>query len=113
MTDLVQRLSEGSHPVEIALRPERSVAALKESIDRGYVHVKFTNTRGGTELGIPLDRQRSNVSDADFDRGTGTINLVGELTLDYVRVRCVADVELPSLKGQGHLEPVHDQATAS
>jgi len=48
MDELVQRLSEGDHPIEASLRPEKTVAALKECIDRGYVHNKYTDTRDGT-----------------------------------------------------------------
>jgi hypothetical protein len=70
------------------------------------VHIKFTGTRGGTELGVPVDRQRSDVSGADFDAETGRLTIAGDLTLDYVRVRCVAEIELPSLTGVGHLEPL-------
>jgi len=32
------------------------------------------------------------------------IRVCGELTLDYVPVKVVTDIELPSLEGQGHLE---------
>jgi hypothetical protein len=31
------------------------------------------------------------------------IHVEGELTLDYVRVRCIADVDLATLEGTGHL----------
>ena len=48
MNDLVQRLSEGQHPIEVTVRPERTIQAFKECLDRDYVHVKFTATRGGT-----------------------------------------------------------------
>jgi hypothetical protein len=113
MKDLVQRLSEGTHPVEISLRPERSVTAFKEALDRGYVHVKFTGTRGGTELGVPVDRERSDLSAADFEQGTGSATLAGELTLDYVKVRCVATVDLTTLAGQGHLQPMDPAAATS
>jgi len=106
MSDLVQRLSEGTHPVEVGLRDGKTTRGLKECLDRGYVHVKFTGTRGGTELGFTVNRQLSDVSGADFDRETGQLRLVGELTLDYVRVRCIADILLPSLDGTGRLEPI-------
>jgi hypothetical protein len=62
MNDLVQRLSQGRHPVEVSLRPERTVEALKDALDRGYVHIRFTQTRGGTELGIPIDRQETDIT---------------------------------------------------
>ena len=110
MNDLVKRLSEGSHEVEVSLRPERTVTLFKEMIDRGHVLIKFTQTNGGTELGVPLDKSRSDLTGADFAAQTGTARICGELTLDYVPVRVVADIELPSLRGQGHLEIVDKQA---
>jgi hypothetical protein len=112
VNDLVKRLSEGSHPVEISLRPERTVKLFKEMIDRGHVLVKFTQTRGGTELGVPLDKGRSDLTQANFDEGTGKVKVCGELTLDYVPVRVVADIDLPSMEGQGHLEIVGEQRLA-
>lgn len=112
MSDLVNRLSQGTHPVEVSLRPERTVQAFKEAVDRGYVHIKFTGTRGGTELGVPMTERDIDVGQADFDAGTGRVKLAGELRLDYVKVRCVAEVELPSLQGEGRLEIVPEQAAA-
>jgi uncharacterized protein YbdZ (MbtH family) len=105
---LVKRLAQGSHPIATGLRPEPSVQALREGIDRGYVHIKFTATRGGTELGVRLDRAACDVSRADFDNQTGTVHLEGGLTLDYVKVRCIADLDLPTLVGQGYLEIVDE-----
>jgi len=36
--------------------------------------------------------------------GSAEIKLVGDLTLDYVRVTCVARIDLATLEGEGHLE---------
>lgn len=102
--DLVQRLSVGTHAVEVGLRPERTVAALRDAIDRGYVHIRFTETTGGTELGVRLDRADCDLSRADLVAGTGTIRLAGTLTLDFVKVRCSADIDLPAMTGRGHLD---------
>jgi uncharacterized protein YbdZ (MbtH family) len=104
--DLVQRLSASEHPVEVSLRPERSVDAFKDRIDQGYVHIKFTGTRGGTELGVRLDRDALGLDRADFENRTGMVHLEGGLTLNYVKVRCVADINLETLAGQGRLQPV-------
>jgi uncharacterized protein YbdZ (MbtH family) len=101
--DLVSRLCKGNHPVEVSLRPEKTALALKDRIDLGYVHIKFTETRGGTELGIRLDRDTLDLSRANFANQEGTAHMEGELTLDYVKVRCVADIDLQTLKGKGHL----------
>jgi hypothetical protein len=106
MSDLVKRLSDGKHPVVVSLRPEQTVKALRERLDLGHVHIRFTGTRGGSELGVPVDFERSDLTNADFERETGSLKIVGELSLDYVKVRCTALVELPALEGQGWLEPL-------
>lgn len=103
---LVDRLCEGDHPVEAGLRPEKTVKLFKEAIDRGYVHIKFTKTKGGTELGVRLDRDFCDLSEADFENGRGSVHLEGGLTLDYVKVKCVADLDLATLEGTGHLVKV-------
>jgi uncharacterized protein YbdZ (MbtH family) len=100
---LIDRLCEGDHAVEVSLRPERSVKRFKEAIDGDYMHIKFTETRGGTELGIRLDRNTLEFSAADFENGKGTVHIEGNLTVDYVKVKCVADIDLSTLHGRGHL----------
>jgi len=107
---LVEKLCEGDHPVEAGLRPEKTVKLFKEAIDRNYVHVKFTGTRGGTELGVRLDREASDFSKADFENGIGTVHVEGDLTLDYVRVRCIADISLENLEGLGRLVKIEAAA---
>jgi hypothetical protein len=106
MDDLVQRLSQGRHHVEVALRPEKTVKAFRDCISRGYVHLRFSETRGGTELGVNLDENLTDLSDAQFDEIKGMARLVGSLTLNYVRVRCSAEIDLSSLEGSGYLEPL-------
>jgi uncharacterized protein YbdZ (MbtH family) len=109
---LVDRLCEGDHAVEVGLRPERTVKLFKEAIDREYVHIKFTETRGGLELGFRLDRDTSDFSAADFENGKGTVHVEGHLTLNYVRVKSVADIDLGTLQGTGHLVRVEDKENA-
>jgi len=99
--DLVKHLSTGRHPL-VAARAGSS-ADLHESIDRGFVLLKFMDTRGGTELGIELDKQRSVLGKADFVKGQGLIELVGRLTLNDQSVELHAEVDLATLKGEGSL----------
>jgi hypothetical protein len=105
MDRLVEGLSHGRHSVEVALRPERTVRALQERLHLGYVHIRFTATRGGTELGVRIDPR---LSDVEIDSAKESVHLVGSLTLNYVPVRCIADIDLKTLKGQGYLEPSRD-----
>lgn len=100
---LLDKLCEGEHPVEVGLRPDRSVSRFKEAIDGNYVHIKFTETRGGTELGFRPNPQASDWSAADFENKKGSVHLEGNLTLNYVRLKCVADIDLSTLEGKGYL----------
>jgi uncharacterized protein YbdZ (MbtH family) len=110
---LVERLSKGDHAVEVGLRPERTLKLFKAAIDRDYLHIKFTKTRGGTELGIRLDRSASDFSAADFENGRGIVHVEGNLTLDYVKVKCVADIDLSTLAGTGRLVKVESKEPAA
>ena len=101
MDDLVQRLSTGRHAV-VAARAE-SAAELKESIGRGYVLLTFAHTRGGTELGVVVDKERSTLGGADFANGQGVIQLVGRSILNDHAVELRADLDLATLRGDGGL----------
>ena len=103
INELVKRLME-KQAVEANGGPDKNVAGFKAAIDRGYVHIKFTGTRGGTELGVRLDKQHTDLSRADFAAGTGVAKVGGELTLNYENVRCLAEIDLATLKGEGRLE---------
>jgi hypothetical protein len=111
MSELVQRLKQGPQPVIYSRA--KSASELKSAIDRGYVLLKFTETRGGTELGVPLDASACVLRDADFTAARGRIHLEGELTLDYVRVRVLADIDVATLAGEGHLQVVEQAAAVS
>lgn len=102
MNDLVAKLAKGDHLVSVE-RYEK-LDEFKKAIDRGFVLVKFTETKGGTELGVRLDKSLIDVSAANFTSQEGHVRLNGTLTLNSVKVRCVANVYLQSRKGEGHLE---------
>jgi len=107
---LVDRLCLGDHPVVFSQRPEPSVKGLKEALDNGYVRIKFTNTKGGTELGLRVDKEATDFVNANFEEGTGQVRVVGGLSLDYTEVRCIASIDLKTLDGLGHLEKVENAA---
>ncbi|HEY4035331.1 MAG TPA: hypothetical protein VGL94_15345 [Ktedonobacteraceae bacterium] len=110
MDDLVQRLSEGDHPIAVG-GPKPSLEEFKKRVEEmGYVFIKFTDTRGGTDLGVHVDKVATDLSRANFDQQNGTAHVEGTLILNYVKVRCIADIALGTLQGTGHLialEEVH------
>jgi hypothetical protein len=110
MDELVERLSQGDHPVTVG-GPKPSLEEFRKRVeDMGYVFIKFTDTRGGTDLGVRVDKSTTDLSHAHFDQVTGNAHVEGTLTLNYVKVRCVADIDLKTLSGTGHLlalEEVH------
>lgn len=101
MDRLVEFLSNGRHPVR-ASRVE-SAAALRESIERDFILIKFTDTNGGTELGVPLDKTRSQIGNANFAESSGEVELVGKITLNYVPVEVSAKIDVATLEGTGQL----------
>jgi hypothetical protein len=82
-------------------------------VDQGYIHVKFTETRGGTNLGVRIDPNASDFTQADYDNLAGSMTIVGTMKLDGVPVRCVAQIDLTTLKGTGRLEVTGNGAASS
>ena len=103
MSDLVQFLCNGEHPVVVNPR-QKTREGIKECVARGFLLIKFTDTRGGTELGVPIDQNRSDLGGIESDDGSTEIRVVGDLELDFVPVTCVARIDLATLEGEGHLE---------
>jgi hypothetical protein len=102
MDDLTKRLAVEQPIIMGGLNP--TIEALRDRTgELGYILVKFTETRGGTELGFPLDRDATSLSAANFDEGTGTAHVEGTLTLNGDPVRCIADIDLATLAGTGRL----------
>jgi len=102
MNDLTERLTV-DQPI-IMGGSEPTVEELRERTgEMGYVLVKFTETRGGTELGFSLDREATDISGANFDESTGTVHVEGHLILNDDPVRCIANIDLATLKGTGRL----------
>jgi hypothetical protein len=101
--ELVSRLCAGDHIVSFEDRtpePEH----VDERIKNGFVFIKFTQTRGGTELGINLIQDECDFSNGDFKEGSGKLHVVGTCELNYCKVKCVADADLKTREGVGHLE---------
>jgi hypothetical protein len=102
MNELTERLTIEQPIVMGGWDP--TVEELRERTgEMGYVLVKFTETRGGTELGFPLDREATDLSGADFDNNTGKVHVEGHLILNDDPVRCIANIDLATLKGTGRL----------
>jgi hypothetical protein len=101
--DLVRRLSTGRHP----LNASRAASAedVRKSLQRGFILLRFPETRGGTELKVAVDERRSILTEGDFAAGRGTIQLVGHLSLDDQDVELHATLDLATLQGHGALSP--------
>jgi Core binding factor beta subunit len=104
--ELVERLCKGKHPIKAGLLSNATAEAFQKRIQDGYVHIEFTNTQGGTILGMDLDKEASELTKANFEEQSGSVHLVGHLVLNYEEVRCLANIDLATLAGEGHLETV-------
>lgn len=116
MNELTQRLT-ADQPVAVG-GPDPSLEELQRRLNEiGHVFIKFTETRGGTDLGIRVDRTACDDSAADFSNGTGTVHVEGTVTLNHDPVRCIATIDLATLTGTGHLalaeQPAAEAAAAA
>jgi len=103
MKELVQRLTERTQAVVVG-GPQPSLEDFQKRLtDPGYVFIKFTETQGGTDLGVSVDAGATDLSQADFGQRRGLAHIEGNLTLNYVKVRCIADIDLATLNGSGRL----------
>lgn len=103
MNELTERLTVQQPVVMGGAGP--TVEELRDRTgEMGYLLVRFTSTRGGTELGFPVDRDTTDLSQANFDQGTGSVHVEGHLILNDDPVRCIADIDLATLEGTGRLE---------
>ena len=105
--ELVERLSKTDSDVLFDDRV-KDLKQVQERIEDGFVFVKFTQTKGGTELGINLVKEECNFDNADLEKGTGKLHVVGTCELNYCKVKCIADVDLSTREGKGHLELIGD-----
>jgi hypothetical protein len=104
MDELVERLSSGNHPVAIGganPSPEELRHGLEET---RYVLIKFTGTKGGTELGTQVDSSATDPWPADFQQGSGFVHIEGTLILNDDPVRVITDIDLTTLRGTGRLK---------
>ncbi len=107
MDDLVERLSN-KQTIDFESRTDTLEEMKERLIEMKFVFVTFTETKGGTELGINVDLDLTDIKNADFDKGEGTIRVVGTCKLNYQKVRCIAEVDLSTKKGTGYLEPLDE-----
>lgn len=109
INELVQRLSEGKHEVILEDRND-SYEDIKNRIESGFVHIKFTKTKGtGTEIGINVDLSKTDLKKVDFDKKEGKLHIEGTTNLNYNKVRCIAEVDLLTKIGEGYLEIIEEE----
>jgi hypothetical protein len=104
---LVDRLCSGWHKVRVVVRPENSFEAFKEALERGFVQIEFTETRGGTVLGFPVEIEQNELSKVRVNSRDEKLMIAGTLTLNFQKVRCTALIDLNNLAGEGKLELIH------
>lgn len=106
MDNLVDRLL-AKQPVEFESRTNNLEEAKERLLGTKFIFIMFTETKGGTELGINVDTDLTDVKEADFTKGVGHISVVGTCELNYQKVRCIAEIDLSTKKGVGCLELIN------
>lgn len=107
MDNLVERLLN-KQPIDFESRTDTMEEIKERLTEMKFVFITFTETKGGTELGIDIDLDLTDIENADFDKGAGIISVVGTCKLNYQKVRCIAEVDLSTKKGMGYLKPLDE-----
>lgn len=105
MNDLVKRLSESEQPVIVGGPSPSAEQFINQLTNIGYAFIKFTETSGGTDLGLRIDPVNTKVQEANIEEGTGNVHVEGTLTLNFIPVRCVAEINLETMAGTARLFP--------
>jgi hypothetical protein len=104
MDELVRFLSEGSH--KICVDRAKTPADFRTSLDDGFVLLRFPDTRGGTTLGVRLDKARCELGEA----GTSSpVKVVGTLVLNYNEIELTANIDPTTLEGTGSVALIADE----
>jgi uncharacterized protein YbdZ (MbtH family) len=93
---LVDRLSASWQRVRVG--GGATATEFTRRVKEGFVHIRFVDTQGETELGVHVDASATQLG--------STVHVEGELTLDWVPVRCIAEINLLELTGRAMLCPV-------
>ena len=107
INELVKKLSHGKHEVVIGYRNE-PYEEIKQRIEDGYIHIKFTQTKGGTDLGINVDLNNTNLKEIDFNKNDEILHIEGTTNLNYNAVRCIVDIDIATKKGTGYLQVIEE-----
>lgn len=102
----VSFLTQGEHPVSCR-SIYQTCQALRKALSDSYFHLLFTDTKGETCLSLAVDASKTKLQQADFETGTGYIEVSGTLVLDFVKLRCSAILFLETLTGTGSLKVIH------
>ena len=105
MNNLVKRLSESAQPVIVGGPSPSAKQFINQLTNVGYAFIKFTETSGGTDLGLRIDPVNTKLEEANIDKGTGNVHVEGTLNLNFIPVRCVAEINLESMAGTAQLFP--------
>ncbi|MBT4880039.1 MAG: hypothetical protein HON43_03595 [Alphaproteobacteria bacterium] len=105
---LVDRLATKAQKVIIGYRNE-SLEELRENFKNSYLHLKFPDTRGETELGIDLLIDECDFSALESGKTEGNLIIKGTTILDSQPILCSANVDLKSRTGTSTVEKNSDK----
>lgn len=107
--DLVKRLMEKQAVTVIRYRDRESGKPNKDLLinaaENGYVLVKFTGTKGGTELGA---NTKNTDSRCHYKVEGDSIAIVGRLKLDYTPLLLTANINLVTFEGTASVAVTED-----
>jgi len=106
--ELVRKLMN-EQPVQIIRYLEEgkpSIEKLRRAVETGYILVKFTETKGGTELGCNVKNDNPKCSIQWKENSQLTFS--GRLKLDFTPILVHATIDCTTFQGTGRVEVTED-----
>jgi len=97
MDKLLHFLSQGDHPVKVILKPKETLDEFISCMERGFLNVLFSDTQGGTEVGIVISQ--SSLEYGDIDQSTQNISIQGECGLNFNKIKISMELSLTDYTG--------------
>lgn len=97
MDTLVAFLMSKQQPVKAVLKPDETLDEFVACMNRKFVNLVFTDTKGSTEIGITLTE--STLKADEIDDSTETIILQGKCGLNFEKIKVKVELSLKDFTG--------------
>lgn len=101
MDTLVAFLISKQQPVRVVLKPEETLEEFVACMERKFVNLLFTDTKGGTEIGITITE--TSLKADEIHNSAEIFTLQGECSLNFEKIKVKVDLALKDFTGSAEV----------